>query len=246
MIPLDRQQRYRDLYRSLRPGYEDGVSLYARLVGRYATPETRVLDAGCGRGGVIELYWERVKQAVGVDVDLDSLVEHRCLEQLAMVDLAELPFPSSSFDLVLCSWVVEHLAQPGAVFAEVARVLCVGGHLVLLAPNAWNYVTLAQRLVPGTFQHRLTRAVYARDDKDTFALAYRANTRGALDRRLRDVGLVNEEFHFVGDPSYVAANDFLFRLAVAWERVTDWGPLRNTKVHLVASYVKTQHGDEGE
>jgi SAM-dependent methyltransferase len=245
MIPLDRQERYRDLYRSLRPGYEDGVSLYARLAGRYVTPEARVLDAGCGRGGVIELYWAGVKQAVGVDADLNSLTEHRCLERLVRVDLARLPFASSSFDLVLCSWVVEHLAQPEAVFAEVARVLRVGGHLVLLTPNAWNYVTLAQRLVPGALQHWLTRTIYGRDDKDTFALAYKANTRRALDGRLRDVGLVNEEFHFVGDPSYVAANDFLFRLAVAWEKITDRGPLRYTKVHLVASYVKTQHGAEG-
>jgi len=25
---------------------------------------------------------------------------------------------------------------------------------------------------------------------------------------------------------------------VWWEGITDWGPLRQTKVHLVASYVK--------
>lgn len=238
MIPLEKQERYRDLYRSQRTGYEDGVAVYAQLVGKYVTPEARVLDAGCGRGGIIELYHEAVKQAVGVDFDLDSLTEHRCLEQLVRGNLAELPFPSASFDVVMCSWVLEHLTQPDLVLGELARVLRTGGHLVLLAPNAWNYVTLAQRLVPGRFQRRLTRTIYARDDKDTFALAYRANTRRALDTILGRVGLVNEEFHFVGDPSYVAGNDFLFRLAVAWERITDQGPLRNAKVHLVASYVK--------
>jgi SAM-dependent methyltransferase len=134
--------------------------------------------------------------------------------------------------------VLEHLTEPDTVLEEVARVLRAGGHLVLLAPNAWNYVTLAQRLVPDRFQRRLTRRIYARDDKDTFALAYKANTRRTLDTVLGRVGLVNEEFHFVGDPSYVAGNDLLYRLAAAWERITDRGPLRNTKVHLVASYVK--------
>ncbi len=239
MIPLDKQERYRDLYRSLRPGYEDGVSLYARLVGQHVAPETRVLDAGCGRGGVIELYWENVRQAVGVDADLASLGEHRCLGQLVNGDLAELPFPTACFDVVLCSWVLEHLERPDSVLNELARVLRSGGHLVVLAPNAWNYVTLVQRLVPGRFQRWLTRRIYGRDEKDTFALAYKANTRRALDGKLVRAGLMNEEFHLVGDPSYVAGNETLFRLAVAWERITDWGPLRNTKVHLVASYVKT-------
>jgi SAM-dependent methyltransferase len=238
MIPLDKQERYRDIYRSLRPGYEDGVTLYARLVGQHITPKARVLDAGCGRGGVIELYWEEVQQAVGMDSDPESLLEHRCLQQLVRGELARLPFATASFDLVMCSWVLEHLARPGAVFEELARVLRAGGHLVLLAPNAWNFVTLAQRLVPGRFQRWLTRRIYARDDKDTFPLAYKANTRRALDTILSRVGLSNEEFHFVGDPSYVAGNDLLFKLAMAWEEITDRGPLRGTKVHLVASYVR--------
>jgi SAM-dependent methyltransferase len=239
MIPLDRQERYRDLYRSLRPEYRDGVEVYSGLVERYITPETKILDAGCGRGGVIEEYGRQAKQAVGVDGDLCSLREHRCLRQLVQGGLERLPFVAGCFDLVLCSWVVEHLANPDPVFRELARVLRPGGHLLILAPNAWNYVVLAQRMVPGRLQRRLTRAVYDREDKDTFPLAYRANTRRSLEGRLKHAGFVNEEFYLVGDPSYVAGNDALFRLAVAWERITDWGPLRNTKVHLVASYVKS-------
>gem|GEM_PF-4085560 len=42
----------------------------------------------------------------------------------------------------------------------------------------------------------------------------------------------------MGDPSYIAANDLLFKLGVLLERLTDYGPLRSLKVHLVASYVK--------
>lgn len=239
MIPLDKQEKYRDVYRSLRPGYEDSVALYARLVARYITPQTRVLDAGCGRGGVIELHWERVKQAVGLDADPLSLREHRCLDQLVQGNLARLPFAHACFDLILCSWLIEHLVTPDAVFQEFGRVLRAGGHLVLVTPNAWNYVALAQRIIPGAFQERLARKVYGREEKDTFPVAYRANTKGSLDAKLRDVGLVNEEFHFVGDPSYIAGNDLLFRLGVWWERIMNRGPLRRMKVHLVASYVKT-------
>jgi SAM-dependent methyltransferase len=238
MIPLDRQERYRDVYRSLRPGHKDSVALYEELVGRHITPQARVLDAGCGRGGVIELYWRKVKQAVGLDADLPSLREHRCLKQLVGGDLAWLPFPSACFDLVLCSWLMEHLAAPDVAFAELARVMSAGGRLVLVTPNAWNYVTLVQRLFPDRFQERLARRIYGRKEKDTFPLTYRANTKGALDEKFGRVGLLNEEFHYVGDPSYIAGNDLLFGLGVWWERITDRGPLRRTKVHLVASYVK--------
>jgi len=238
MIPLDRQERYRDIYRSLRPGHKDSVALYAELVGRHITPHARVLDAGCGRGGVIELYWKKVKQAVGLDADLPSLREHRCLEQLVEGDLTWLPFTAACFDLILCSWLMEHLATPDVVFAELARVLSPGGHLVLVTPNAWNYVTLVQRVVPGRLQEWLARRIYGREGKDTFPLAYRANTKGSLDAKFRRVGLLNEKFHFVGDPSYIAGNDLLFRLGVWWEGISEWGPLRRTKVHLVASYVK--------
>ncbi len=166
MIPLDEQNRYRDIYRSLRPGYEDSVTLYARLVGQYVTAQARVLDAGCGRGGVIELHWEKVKQAVGVDADLLSLREHRCLDDLVQGDLARLPFLPACFDLILCGWLMEHLTSPDTVLQELARVLRPGGHLVLLTPNAWNYVTLAQQLIPGAFQDRLARSVYGREEKD--------------------------------------------------------------------------------
>jgi len=54
------------------------------------------------------------------------------------------------------------------------------------------------------------------------------------------VGLRNEEFYYVGDPSYIALNDAFFKLGVLLERLTDWSPLHPLKVHLVASYLKEE------
>jgi hypothetical protein len=52
------------------------------------------------------------------------------------------------------------------------------------------------------------------------------------------VGLQPEMFEYVGDPSYIAFNEPLFWLGAALERLTDLGPLRYFKVHLVGSFVK--------
>ncbi|MFQ6000512.1 MAG: class I SAM-dependent methyltransferase, partial [Anaerolineae bacterium] len=132
MIPLEKQNRYRAIYQDMNPGYKHSGSIFEGLVKRHLTPKARVLDAGCGRGGVIELYAGKVGQAVGLDTDLTSLREHRCLKQLVAGSLAAMPFPGDLFDVILCTWVVEHLEEPDAVFREMARVLNKRGHLLLL------------------------------------------------------------------------------------------------------------------
>lgn len=238
MIPLEKQNRYRAIYQDMNPGHKHSGSIYEGLVKRHLTPKARVLDAGSGRGGVIELYAEKARQAVGLDTDLASLREHRCLKQLVVGSLAAMPFPRGLFDVILCSWVVEHLEEPDAVFREMARVLNGGGHLLLLTPNACSYMTLINRLLPARLRRWLVRTIYERQSKDTFPPFYRANSKGRLDAKLHRVGLRNEEFYYVGDPSYIAFNDACFRLGVLLERLTDWPLLRPLKVHLVASYLK--------
>lgn len=240
MIPLEKQNRYRAIYQDMSPGYKPSGSIYEGLLKKHLFPETRVLDAGCGRGGVIELYAERVGEAVGLDTDLGSLQEHRCLKELVVGNLAAMPFPGGFFDVVLCSWVVEHLEEPNAVFQEMARVLNRGGHLLLLTPNGWSYTTLINRLLPAPLRRWLVRTVYGRPSKDIFPPFYRANTKGRLDAELKQAGLRNEEFYYIGDPSYIAFNDVFFKLSVLLERLTDFSPLCPLKVHLVASYLKEE------
>ena len=151
-----------------------------------------------------------------------------------------MPFPADLFDVILCSWVVEHLEEPAAVFREMARVLSKRGHLLLLTPNGRSYIALINRLIPASLRRWLVRTVYGRQSKDAFRPFYRANSKGELDAKLKQVGLRNEEFYYVGDPSYIGLNDTFFKLGVLLERLTDWPSLRRLKVHLVASYLKEE------
>jgi SAM-dependent methyltransferase len=46
-----------------------------------------------------------------------------------------LEFPDESFDIVLCSDVVEHLKNPEKCFSEICRVLKSGGTAIITTPN---------------------------------------------------------------------------------------------------------------
>jgi SAM-dependent methyltransferase len=74
---------------------------------------------------------ERVTEYVGVD----RVGE---LTRPTIVGTAEaLPVPDGSFDVVLCTMVLEHVVDPRKVLAEVRRVLEPGGRLVLTVPSVW-------------------------------------------------------------------------------------------------------------
>ncbi len=77
MLPLDRQNRYRERFRLERPNWRSSGDQFEALARQRLGPGSRVLDLGCGRGGVMELLWREVHSAVGADPDLASLYEHR-------------------------------------------------------------------------------------------------------------------------------------------------------------------------
>jgi SAM-dependent methyltransferase len=214
-------------------------------VRQYVGRHTRLLDVGCGRGGLVELLSDQVALAVGLDPHLRSLVRHRLLTLNRVAGQAErLAFPDGYFDLVISSWVLEHLARPQRAFGEVARVLKdpdpqrgqEGGHFVFLTPNALHPLAWIGNLLGrvGRVQDRLVTLLYGRSELDTYPVLYRANTRRGLLTRAAEAGLKPVTLSAIGDPTYLAFNDWLFHLASAIERLTP----RWNKIHLVGDFVK--------
>lgn len=219
----------------MRPGWRTSGEVYESFVRHYIYPNAIVLDLGCGAGGVMELFSNQIVLPVGIDPHLSSLLHSRDSFIHRVQGLAGgLPFASNTFDLIACSWVLEHVSEPKRVFAEVSRALKPGGHFVFITPNAANFVTAINRLVPRLAQAKLVRALYGREDRDTFPVAYRANTLSRL-RTLADASeLQIAALETIHDPTYLAVNEFAFRLSVFAER---WMP-DGRAVHIVGNLVK--------
>lgn len=119
----------------------------------YTDPQTmvagrRVLDLGCGAGGKA-VYCATLGAAhvVGVDIVPHYREEGEALARRLGVadrvrfltaDARSLPLPDDSVDTVLMSDVVEHLADPEAVFREVYRVLAPGGRVYISFPPYYH------------------------------------------------------------------------------------------------------------
>ena len=104
---------------------------------REVRPET-LLDVGCGEGVVIHKLRDEFRnmRIEGVDTHLDSLEIAKRLNPFIQFyggSIYCLPLKDESYDLVLCSEVLEHLQDPGAALREVNRVSrkCI----ILSVPN---------------------------------------------------------------------------------------------------------------
>jgi SAM-dependent methyltransferase len=104
----------------------------------------RLLDVGCHDGATTSALAPRVGLAVGIDVDVPALTEgarsFRSVRFLAASGDA-LPFGDETFDCVVFSEVLEHVAAEAETtcIGELRRVLQRGGTLILTTPHRGTY-----------------------------------------------------------------------------------------------------------
>jgi methionine biosynthesis protein MetW len=128
-----------------------------RLFERHVSPDNRCLDVGCGDGGTSGVWLnERVAGYVGVDISESAIrmASERGLDVRLIADAAELPFPDGSFDLVVCTEVLEHLFEPQRALGEIRRVLRPGGQMIVTVPNLAHWRNRLDLAVLGRWNPR--------------------------------------------------------------------------------------------
>jgi ubiquinone/menaquinone biosynthesis C-methylase UbiE len=108
-----------------------------------------LLDVGCAEGYYMRLLagGSKVSYAVGLDIAINYIIKARRNlpgRSLVLGDAHNLPFKDSSFDLVLCSEVLEHTLNPKAALEELIRVS--RNHILITVPGENLPHYLARRL----------------------------------------------------------------------------------------------------
>ncbi|MBI5928572.1 MAG: class I SAM-dependent methyltransferase [Chloroflexi bacterium] len=89
-----------------------------------------LLDVGCATKPYQAIFPD-VTYYVGADWP-KTLHDNNKIDVFA--DINSLPFPSETFDAVLCTEVLEHINNPKMALAEISRVLKYNGFLILSVP----------------------------------------------------------------------------------------------------------------
>lgn len=93
--------------------------------------DARVIEVGSGAHGLI--FYFGARNGVGIDplaVSYGNLFPNwqNCAATVAAVG-ESLPFPDSTFDVVICDNVVDHAESPPKIVSELVRILVPGGLL---------------------------------------------------------------------------------------------------------------------
>lgn len=108
--------------------------------------EARVLEAGCG--SLSRLQLPEGAHVVGIDISELQLARNTELHERVLGDIQSYQLPGCSFDLIVCWWVLEHLAEPRRALANFVQALQDGGVIILVLPNSHSIKGLVTKLTP--------------------------------------------------------------------------------------------------
>ena len=176
---------------------------YEALVSKLITRSSAWLDVGCGRNvfpsnrPLAQALADRCRVLVGVDPD-DTIKENTVVHQRVQRSIVD--FDSvERFDVVTLRMVAEHVTEPDGTVATLSRVTKVGGVVVVYTINRWSPVSLITWLAPFRLHHPIKRLLWQTEERDTFPVAYRMNTRSTLQQLFGRHGFREAHFAYLDD-----------------------------------------------
>ena len=114
-------------------------AIIASIYRQYLQPESRVLDLMASWNSHLpeDLH---IRKLTVLGMNSEELSANKLATERVVRDLnveLELPFPTQSFDAVICTVSVEYLTQPYKTFQEIGRILTQGGLCIMTFANRW-------------------------------------------------------------------------------------------------------------
>jgi 2-polyprenyl-3-methyl-5-hydroxy-6-metoxy-1,4-benzoquinol methylase len=162
----------------------------------------RALEVGPGSGIYLPVLCELFAEVAGVDIETAYLDNARPLLKkyphlsLQVDDITHSKLPPRSFDLILCTEVIEHISDSKRALAGMRALLKPGGVLILSTPQRYSPLELAAKVafLPGVIQ--VVRMIYGEAILDSGHINLMTETE--VTEQLRHAGFTIETRYKTG------------------------------------------------
>jgi 2-polyprenyl-3-methyl-5-hydroxy-6-metoxy-1,4-benzoquinol methylase len=161
----------------------------------------RALEVGPGSGVYLPALCSRFRNVVAIDVEPTHIAALRetCKDlanlELLIADICNQDW-QRQFDIVLCSEVIEHVANPSEFMTGLANSVRPDGILILSTPQPWSLMELTAAVALSPLGIKLTRLIYREPVLPTGHISVQSSAR--ITRLLRDNGFDILESHYFG------------------------------------------------
>ena len=184
-------------------GYHTPDDIYEATVEKLVGAHSAWLDVGGGRDlfpgneALATNLSQSVRLLVGVDPS-HNILQNRFVHQRVKSTVERFQ-SATQFDLVTLRMVTEHLTDPAAAVAAISRLSAPAGVLVIYTVNRWSAITAISKWTPLRVHRRAKKWLWRTEERDTFPVSYRMNTRKELGRILAKSGFIERDFAYLGD-----------------------------------------------
>jgi 2-polyprenyl-3-methyl-5-hydroxy-6-metoxy-1,4-benzoquinol methylase len=185
-------------------GYFSPDDFYEAAVESLVNAETEWLDVGGGSDifpnnpKLAQTLASRCKRLAAVDPS-DNVLENRFAHERYQSFLEDFDGQPGRFTLATARMVVEHVARPEAFVAKLAQLMKPGGRTVVYTVNRWAPMTVLSGLTPIGVHHAVKKLLWRTEEKDTFPVEYKMNTRSTLKGLFTAAGFREHRFHRLDD-----------------------------------------------
>lgn len=169
---------------------DERLPVFAEVLGTVQRfkPSGRLLDVGCGSGGLVARAASRGYDAVGIELSQDAcrVARERHGVDVACGTVRDRAYDDGASDVIVAMEVIDYPADPIAELREYRRILADDGVLVItVRSNRWSTVFGACNAVHRMFRRRpmrIGRSAVSRflNAWGTFTANYQLTTRSLL------------------------------------------------------------------